>query len=486
MRFCVLIALAALVFGASDTFAMGKSDGNDKKVKSAVKADACCSVEKAECSAEQKAKCDAEGKKCGASCDKKKGECTAEQKAKCAAEGKTCDASCSKNKAECTAEQKAKCDAGDKKCDASCAGKKVADAEKKVEAVKSEAKPAVKIEKPAVAVKSVTPVPKVDELWLTVNGTEIRESKIDEVLAGQFANMEKSGRKLPDEMKDTFRRQAAQKMIVEVLVEQKIAEKKITSTDEEVNGRLSEMAEQQGMDLEKFLEMAKTQGGIEPDELKRRVKMGMGFEKLMDIEAAGEDMTVTEEVAKEYYDKNIQQFTKPEQVRASHVLIMTKGKDEAGKAEAKKKIDGILKEAKEGSDFAELAKLHSEDPGSKDKGGEYTFGRGKMVPAFEEAAFSLEVDGISDVVETEYGYHIIKLSEKLPGGVTSFEDAKEMIIANEQGKKKQQFSGKYFEKITKESNIVWAKEAPAPRQPRPAMPVRPKKADDAKPVEEKK
>ncbi|PID83046.1 MAG: hypothetical protein CSB15_00230 [Clostridiales bacterium] len=104
-------------------------------------------------------------------------------------------------------------------------------------------------------------------------------------------------------------------------------------------------------------------------------------------------------------------------VTVKHILISTrdaKGKpfDATKKAEAKKKIEGILKKAKAGEDFAKLAKENSEDPGSKDKGGEYTFGRGKMVKEFEDVSFNLKEGQISGVVETQFGYHIIKLDKK--------------------------------------------------------------------------
>ncbi len=104
-------------------------------------------------------------------------------------------------------------------------------------------------------------------------------------------------------------------------------------------------------------------------------------------------------------------------VTARHILIKTV--DDSGqplsdeeKAEARAKIEDLLEQAKNGADFAELATENTEDPGSADKGGEYTFGRGKMVPEFEEAAFGLEEGEISDVIETSYGYHIIKLETK--------------------------------------------------------------------------
>jgi peptidyl-prolyl cis-trans isomerase C len=96
-----------------------------------------------------------------------------------------------------------------------------------------------------------------------------------------------------------------------------------------------------------------------------------------------------------------------------HILLLTQGKTEAEKAEALKKIEGILARAKAGEDFAELAKQYSEDPGSKDNGGLYeNFGRGQMVKPFEDAAFSVPVGEISGVVETNFGYHILKIIDR--------------------------------------------------------------------------
>src|SRR5260370_23096101 len=131
-------------------------------------------------------------------------------------------------------------------------------------------------------------------------------------------------------------------------------------------------------------------------------------------------VNVTDADVKKFYDDNPAKFEQPEMVRASHILLGTKDQssgtdlsDDQKKAK-RKQIDDILKRARDGEDFAKLAKEYSEDPGSKDKGGEYTFPRGQMVPEFEAAAFSLKTNQVSDVVTTQFGYHIIKLSEKLP------------------------------------------------------------------------
>ena len=90
-------------------------------------------------------------------------------------------------------------------------------------------------------------------------------------------------------------------------------------------------------------------------------------------------------------------------------------------------IEGILEEAKSGADFAALAREHSEDPGSAPNGGELTVKRGQTVPPFEQAAFALEPGGLSSVVETQFGYHIIKLSEKIEGQLMSFEEVRPRI-----------------------------------------------------------
>jgi parvulin-like peptidyl-prolyl isomerase len=129
---------------------------------------------------------------------------------------------------------------------------------------------------------------------------------------------------------------------------------------------------------------------------------------------------LTEDEAKKYYQDNPSKFEEPERVRVAHVLISTKdpatGSDfsDDKKALKRKQIEDLLKRAKAGEDFGKLASEYSEDPGSKDKAGEYTFPRGQMVPEFESAAFSLNPNQVSDVVTTSYGYHIIKLYEKLP------------------------------------------------------------------------
>lgn len=124
------------------------------------------------------------------------------------------------------------------------------------------------------------------------------------------------------------------------------------------------------------------------------------------------------------YSQNLDRFRTPEQVKVRHILIGTTGKpaDELPKLEAKAR--DILKQVRAGGDFAALAKQYSDDPGSKDRGGEYDVVRGQMVPPFEQAAFSLKPKEIGDLVKTDYGFHIIQVLEKREAKVKPFEEVR--------------------------------------------------------------
>ena len=125
------------------------------------------------------------------------------------------------------------------------------------------------------------------------------------------------------------------------------------------------------------------------------------------------------------YNDNIDQYSTPEQVRASHILLKTEGKDDAA---VKAKAEDILKQAKAGADFGELAKKYSEDEGSAKNGGDLDyFTRGKMVPEFETAAFTLQPGQLSDLVKSPFGYHIIKVTDKKAGTRRTLADMRQQL-----------------------------------------------------------
>ncbi len=138
--------------------------------------------------------------------------------------------------------------------------------------------------------------------------------------------------------------------------------------------------------------------------------------------------TVTEDDAKKFYDQNLDKFTKPESVKASHILIGVDQKASAQeKKAAKEKAEKLHKELLAGADFATLAKANSTCPSSKQGGDLGTFVKGQMVPSFEKAAFALKPGEISDVVETRFGYHIIKLTGRNAAEKVDFKEARPRI-----------------------------------------------------------
>jgi peptidyl-prolyl cis-trans isomerase C len=149
---------------------------------------------------------------------------------------------------------------------------------------------------------------------------------------------------------------------------------------------------------------------------------------------------VSEDEVRSFYEDNPKLFETGERLRASHILIrVQEGIGAVRRQELKEQAEGLLAEIRAGADFGALAKEHSGDPGSAGKGGELqVFGKGQMVPAFEEAAYALEEGQLSDVVESPFGYHIIKLHQRVASEKLAFEDVKEAARSRLLGQRQQQ------------------------------------------------
>lgn len=153
---------------------------------------------------------------------------------------------------------------------------------------------------------------------------------------------------------------------------------------------------------------------------KRKVKY-----LLVDVQALRAKITPSPQEIEQHYNANIEQFSQPDQVRAQHILLKTEGKDDAA---VKAQAEDLLKQVKGGADFAALATKFSEDESSKVKGGDLDFfGRGQMVPEFDKVAFELQPGAISDLVKTQFGYHIIKVTEKRAASQRPLAEVKDQI-----------------------------------------------------------
>ncbi|WP_416145449.1 peptidylprolyl isomerase [Planococcus koreensis] len=199
-------------------------------------------------------------------------------------------------------------------------------------------------------------------------------------------------------------------MISEEIVRQEAEKEDITVSDEEIEAEIAVYEEQYGGAEE--LDSALAASGMTVESLKEEVQTYVKIEKLI-----GPGIEITDEQIQTYFDENKESLGQSEQVEASHILTATK--EEAEEVQAK---------LAEGGDFAELAKEYSTDTASAENGGELgAFGAGEMAPAFEEAAFAMKVDDISKPVETEFGFHIIKVTGKTEAAEATLENSKEEI-----------------------------------------------------------
>lgn len=151
---------------------------------------------------------------------------------------------------------------------------------------------------------------------------------------------------------------------------------------------------------------------------------------LVDANQIRQNTQISDDELKAQYQQDIQQYQVPNRVHVEHILLMTVGKTDAEVAEIKQKAEDVLQQAKKGAKFEDLAKKYSEDPGTKDKGGDLGWiTQGQTVPEFEKTAFSLPPGSISDLVKTQYGFHIIKLLDKETAHTKPFEEVKDSIKA---------------------------------------------------------
>ena len=152
---------------------------------------------------------------------------------------------------------------------------------------------------------------------------------------------------------------------------------------------------------------------------------------IVDVNQIRQNVQVSDDMLKLQYQANIQQYQVPNRVHAEHILFMTVGKTDAEVEEIKKRAGDVLQQVKKGGKFEDLAKKYSEDPGSKDKGGDLSWiTQGQTVPEFEKIAFSLPAGQVSDLVKTQYGFHIIKVLEKETAHTKPFEEVKETLRPN--------------------------------------------------------
>jgi peptidyl-prolyl cis-trans isomerase C len=285
-----------------------------------------------------------------------------------------------------------------------------------------------------------------------VNGVILRQSDVNERLDKV---MKMLGGKIPVEKQGMFRAQVSGRVLDELVMQTLLlasADKaKIEVTPDDLQKAIKDLPVPPGQTVEATYEAQ----GMNKAEFEKEISTGLKIQKLIEKETAG-STKVTDADIKKFFEENKERLAQPETVTARHILVkVDKGADDKAKAAAKEKAEGLRKQLQNGADFAKLAKENSDDPGSKETGGEYTFPRGQMVPAFENAAFTQPLKEIGPLVETDFGFHIIQTLSKNTAKSPSFDEVKADIVKYLENKNKSEVVQKYIADLKTKSDIKY-------------------------------
>jgi len=250
------------------------------------------------------------------------------------------------------------------------------------------------------------------DIAVDVDGVKLTRVQLDEDMKKRMETFK--GQIPPEKLEQAkveIRRNLIDEFVIRNLLAKEIGVKKMTVSEKEIADVLESLKSQlpAGVTMEDMLK----KNNLDAAKMREEIGLNIRINKLVMDELGGK-VKVTDKEISDFYNKNIDKFKRPESVHARHILIAkASGDTDKTKAEKKGKAEALRKQLASGADFAELAKQHSDCPSKKDGGDLGTFSRGQMVKPFEDAAFSQEKNAIGPVVETDFGFHIIQVLERL-------------------------------------------------------------------------
>jgi peptidyl-prolyl cis-trans isomerase C len=286
-----------------------------------------------------------------------------------------------------------------------------------------------------------------------VNGVVISKAEMDKELQRCQKQVTASGQEIKPEQLTEVKKGILQSLISREVLYQESQKRGVKATDAEVDQKLKEL--QSGFPSDAEYKAALQQMNLTEAELRSQLTRQMTIKKLVDLEVM-DKITISDEDAKAFYEGNPERFKVPEQVRASHILIKVEPKaSDEDKAKARQELVIIQERIKKGEDFAALAKELSKDPGSASRGGDLNFfQRGQMVGPFDKVAFELKPGEVSDIVETQFGYHLIKVTDKKAAGTMSYDEVKDRIMQFLKQEKTNSMANQYIEQLKAHADIM--------------------------------
>ena len=258
-----------------------------------------------------------------------------------------------------------------------------------------------------------------------VNGSVITQEDFDREMGRVRQRLLSMGKPLTDSQIPEIKKEVLENLINRELLYQESQRKGIMIDEVAINEEMMTLKKRFPSEAE--FNNALIQANLSEAAIKAQIKRGVAIQRFIDTHIA-QKATVSDQEMKAFYESSPALFKQPEQVRASHILINVDPEaDESKGAEARKKLLTIKEKLEKGEDFAALAQVFSQGPSSAKGGDLGYFKRGQMVQSFEEAAFALRPGEVSDIVETKFGYHLIKVIEKKLETTIPFEDIKDRL-----------------------------------------------------------
>jgi peptidyl-prolyl cis-trans isomerase C len=284
-----------------------------------------------------------------------------------------------------------------------------------------------------------------------VNGTVITMADYDKEMSRFERQMTMSGRSAnPTEMTE-IKQRVLEGLVDRELLKQESKKQSITISDADVNQQVATL--RQKFSSEKEFSEALARMNLTEADLKSQLRQDLIIKKLIDEQVASK-VTITPDEMKEFYNSHSELFKAPEMVRASHILIKVEpNASDADKAKARERIVAIQQRIKKGEDFATVAKESSECPSAANGGDLDYFQRGQMVKPFEDVAFSSKPETVSDIVETQFGYHLIKVTDKKDASTVAFDDVKAKLEDYMKQQKINEQLGQYVAQLKKGAKI---------------------------------
>lgn len=289
----------------------------------------------------------------------------------------------------------------------------------------------------------------------TVNGTAISQEQFDSALSYQREIAGMQGITITAEQLPELKYELLEGLIGTELLYQESQKSGIKVGEKEIDEAYEANKQKANFKTDAEFQTALKQSNKSLASYRAEIKQGLAIDNF--IKSKFTDKTViSDSEAKKYYDDNPAYFRQPAQVRVSHIMISAPSTaDQSKKDDARKKIEDVMKRVKSAEDFSALAGEVSEDASSKNNGGDLGYiSKGQAPQSFEDAAFALKKGDTSDIVKTDAGYHIIKVTDKTDARTISYEEAKKDIVENLKTSKVNSNVNKYIKELKIKSTIV--------------------------------